>query len=166
MTDLGFVCGSCGQRHEGLPFAYGSDAPAYWSDELAADGSSVLEDETCIIRGEHHFVRARLVLPVIDTERDFEWGVWVSLSPDNFRRMLDLWETPGREQEPPRFGWLSTELPYGNSTLNLKTHVHSEPVGVRPHIELEPTSHPLAVEQRAGITVARVQEIAEQLLHG
>ncbi len=33
-------------------------------------------------------------------------------------------------------------------------------------IELEPTDHPLAVEQRVGITLARVQEIAETLLHG
>jgi len=43
--------------------------------------------------------------------------------------------------------------------------VHTQPVGVRPVVELEPTDHPLAVEQRTGITVARVQEFAEQLLH-
>jgi hypothetical protein len=30
---------------------------------------------------------------------------------------------------------------------------------------LEPTAHPLAVEQRSGITRARVQQIAEILLH-
>jgi hypothetical protein len=36
-------------------------------------------------------------------------------------------------------------------------------VGTRPHIELEPTDHPLAVEQRRGITVARVIEIAEAM---
>jgi hypothetical protein len=38
-------------------------------------------------------------------------------------------------------------------------------LGERPSVELEPTSHPLAVEQRNGITVARVHEIAETLLH-
>jgi len=32
-------------------------------------------------------------------------------------------------------------------------------------IELEQTDHPLALEQRHGITVQRVQEIAEQVLH-
>ena len=31
--------------------------------------------------------------------------------------------------------------------------------------ELEPTGHPLAVEQRTGMTRARVQQIAETLLH-
>jgi hypothetical protein len=79
---------------------------------------------------------------------------------------MDLWSTPGREQEPAYFGWLSTELPtYPVSTLNLKTHVHTDQVGTRPHVVLEPTEHPLAVEQRTGITMQRVREIAEVLLH-
>lgn len=30
----------------------------------------------------------------------------------------------------------------------------------------EPTDHPLAVEQRVGITMDRVREIGEALLHG
>ncbi|WSL64188.1 DUF2199 domain-containing protein [Kitasatospora herbaricolor] len=90
-----------------------------------------------------------------------------SLSEPNFARTHDLWEDPAREQEPPYFGWLSTELPvYAESTLNLKTHVRTRAVGRRPLIELEPTDHPLAVEQREGITMARVQELAYQLLRG
>lgn len=163
----GFQCRSCGQWHEGrLPFAYGSPAPAYWHHELAGDPSSKLSEELCVIAGEHFFVRARIVIPVVDGLGEFEWGVWVSLSHKNFLRTLELWETPGREGEEPYFGWLSTELPvYQPSTLNLKTLVHTQPVGVRPVVELEPTDHPLAVEQRTGITVARVQEFAEQLLH-
>ncbi|MFF0296871.1 hypothetical protein ACFYS8_16970 [Kitasatospora sp. NPDC004615] len=38
-------------------------------------------------------------------------------------------------------------------------------MGQRPLIELEPTDHPLTVEQRAGITRDRVREIAEAVLH-
>ncbi|MFD1320696.1 DUF2199 domain-containing protein [Micromonospora sonneratiae] len=166
MTDEGFVCQGCGQRHESVPFSYGAQAPAYWRDELADDERSVLEDELCIIQAQHYFIRARLVIPVLDAGTDFEWGVWVSLSRDNFRRTVDLWTTPGREQEPAYFGWLSTQLPaYPVETLNLKTEVHTEQVGTRPHVILEPTDHPLAVEQRTGITVERVQKIAELVLH-
>ena len=167
MTDQGFLCGCCGERHPGLPFSYGADAPAPWRDELADDERSTLEDELCIIQAEHFFVRARIVIPVVDADTDFDWGVWVSLSRPNFERTLDLWTEPGREQEPPYFGWLCTELPvYEPTTLSLKTNVHTQPVGSRPQVELEATDHPLAVEQRTGITVARVQEIAERLLHG
>jgi hypothetical protein len=160
------VCRGCGQRHEGLPFSYGAQAPAYWRDELSGDAGSVLDDETCIIQAQHYFVRARLVIPVVDADEDFEWGVWVSLSGANFRRTVDLWTTPGREPEPAHFGWLSTQLPaYPAETLNLKTEVHNDQVGTRPHVFLEPTDHPLAVEQRTGITVERVQQIAELVLH-
>jgi hypothetical protein len=162
---MSFQCGRCGKHHDGLPFSYGVDAPAYWRDEFAADENSALTDEQCMIKGEHLFVRARLVIPVIDADTEFDWGVWVSLSAANFARTNELWTTPGREQEPPYFGWLSTALPYEPSTLSLKTHVHTQPVGERPLIELEPTDHPLAVEQRTGITLARVQEIAAQMLH-
>lgn len=166
-SEMSYVCRRCGERHRGLPMSYGTDAPAYWDLSLAGDKSSTLEQEQCIIKDEHFFVRGRLVIPVTDVAgTEFDWGVWVSLSRDSFTRALSLWTTPGREREQPYFGWMSTELPlYQPSTLSLKTRVHTQAVGQRPLIELEPTGHPLAVEQRTGITLARVQEIAETLLH-
>ncbi|MDG4788449.1 DUF2199 domain-containing protein [Micromonospora sp. WMMD1102] len=166
MHDQRYQCRCCGQQHEGLPFSYGSDAPAYWRDDLAQDEQSLLDDELCIIQAQHFFVRARIVIPVLDATAEFDWTVWVSLSRANFERMTDLWTTPGREREPSYFGWLSSELPgYEPTTLNLKTRVHTRPVGERPSVELEPTDHPLAVEQRTGITLDRVQRFAENLLH-
>ena len=105
-------------------------------------------------------------VPVAEVQERFSWDVWVSLSQKNFARACELWQKPGREREPPYFGWLNTALPCYPNTLNLKTMVHTREVGRRPWIELEPTDHPLAVEQREGITLARVQEIAELLLHG
>ena len=63
--------------------------------------------------------------------------------------------------EEPYFGWLSTSIPGYPDTLNLKTHVHTRAIGIRPFIELEPTNHPLAIEQREGITLQRVEGIKE-----
>jgi hypothetical protein len=37
--------------------------------------------------------------------------------------------------------------------------VHPQPARQRPYIELEPTDHPLAVEQRTGITLDRLLEL-------
>jgi hypothetical protein len=163
----GYVCRSCGDHHAELPLAYGMEAPAYWSEELAADPHSVLDEELCTIKGEGFFIRGLIPLPVVDTGETFVWNVWTSLSQDNFARTVELWEDPGRESQPPYFGWLSNEIPvYAAPTLNLKTNLHTRPVGQRPLIELEPTDHPLALEQRDGITRARVQEIAEMFLHG
>jgi hypothetical protein len=151
-----------------MPMSYGANAPAYWDSPLANDESSMIDQEQCVIKAEHFFIRGRLVIPVAHAPpgTEFDWGVWVSLSRSSFTRALSLWTTSGREQEPPYFGWLSTDLPlYQPSTLQLKTHVHTQAVGKRPLVELEPTDHPLAVEQRTGITLERVQEIAETLLH-
>lgn len=162
----GYTCRICGQRHDGVPLAFGVEAPVYWSADVAATPGSALDDEICIIGGEHYFVRALIHIPVIGTADVFTWNAWVSLSADNFRRMVDNWERPGRESEPAYFGWFSNDLPgYSPSTVNLKTHVHTQPLGQRPCIELEPTDHLLAVEQRNGMSVERVRELAELALH-
>ena len=50
--------------------------------------------------------------------------------------------------------------------MNLKSRVHLRDHGLRPTIELEPTDHPLALEQRNGISVDRVAEIYAIMLHG
>ncbi|MFI5734154.1 DUF2199 domain-containing protein [Kribbella sp. NPDC051587] len=160
-----FQCRSCGEQHSGLPSAFHTEAPAYWRPELDGAPGSELGSDQCVIDGEHFFVRGLIELPVIGTADTFVWGVWVSLSQESFQHISDRWFAEGREADPPYFGWLSTELDYSPSTLNLKTNLHSRPVGERPLIELEPTDHPLAVEQRDGITAARAQEIAERLLH-
>jgi len=163
---FGFHCHTCGAWHDELPFGYGTPAPAYWNEDVARDRRSRLGEEQCVIEGEHFFVRGRVCLPVEGVDERFEWGVWVSLSEESFLRMSERWEEQGREDELPMFGWLSSDLPtYEPSTLNLAAMVYTQPVGTRPLIELEACSHPLSVEQREGITLARVQELAEARLH-
>ena len=106
------------------------------------------------------FVRGLIEIPVTGGGT-FAWNVWVSLSETTFARAHELWDEPRRAKEPPAFGWLSTEIPvYARPTVDLKTRVHTREPSVRPYVELEPTDHPLAVEQRTGITPERVHEIA------
>ncbi|WP_258308924.1 DUF2199 domain-containing protein [Streptomyces sp. NWU339] len=145
---------------------YSAAAPYVWDPSFADAPDCLLSSDQCVIKGQHYFVKGLVEIPVIGSDEVFSWGVWVSLSRESFARMADLWDTPGRESEAPYFGWLTTDLPlYSPSTVNLKTYAHSRPVGDRPFIELEPTDHPLAVEQRTGITLDRVREIAEAILH-
>lgn len=164
--NAGFTCSCCGQYHRELPLSFAAPAPDYWTPDLVDDPHSELSSDQCVIKGQAFFVRGLIEIPVTDTGEVFAWGVWVSLSEENFMRASQLWNASGRETEPPYFGWLSTELPiYSPTTINLKTNLRTRPVGERPAVELEPTAHPLAVEQRNGITRARVQQIAEILLH-
>jgi hypothetical protein len=165
----GYTCSTCGEFHAGLAFSYGSPAPALWFEipENERPKRALLSSDQCVIDEKHFFILGRLEIPVLGAqEKLFSWNVWVSLSKENFDRMSELWETDGRENEPPYFGWLSTALPsYSETTLNLKTNVHTRPVGQRPFIELEPSHHQLAVEQISGIQEKRVQEIAECATH-
>lgn len=166
-SPAGFQCATCGQYHDQLPMEYGANAPAMYGEIPDDERSSRcdLTNDLCVIDDEFFFIRGCLEIPLLDSEAPFSWGVWVSLSQQSFRRSCAKWDQKGRESEPPFFGWLSTSLTMYPETVNLKTLVHTRPVGERPYIELEPTDHPLAVEQRSGITMDRVRKIAEALLH-
>jgi len=165
-SDLGFTCTCCGDHHPELPMNYTAEAPAVWDPAFVGADDCMLSSDQCVILGQHYFVKGLIEIPVIDTDDVFSWGVWVSLSHENFPRAADPWDRLGRKAEKPYFGWLTTELQvYSTTTLNLKTHVHTRPIGERPYVELEPTEHPLAVEQRTGITMDRVREIAGAVLH-
>jgi hypothetical protein len=165
----GFKCSCCGLYHEELPFSYGSDAPIYWYGipEKEREARAQLTSDLCVMDDQHYFIRGCLELPILDGKgRLFDWNVWVSLSKQSFEKVIETWDAVGREHNDPMFGWLSTRLPYEPDTINLKTMVHIRSVGTRPYIELEPTDHPLALEQKLGLTIKRVQEIAEMILHG
>lgn len=161
----GYVCATCGAFHTELPLCYGAPAPSYWdllSEEERAERGELTAD-LCVIDQADFFVRGHLELPIQGSTERFIYAVWVSLSAANFARTRALWNDEERVQEPPYFGWFSTSLPGYPETLNVKTLVHTRAVGLVPSIELEPTDHPLAVEQRTGITWERIREIAELL---
>ena len=90
----------------------------------------------------------------------------MSLSAQSFEDFVACLDTQKRAHIGPFFGWLSAELPVYPATENLKTRVHLRDNGIRPYIELEPTDHPLAIEQRNGITADRVAEIYAYYEHG
>ena len=164
-----YRCNSCGQVHEGLPFTWASSAPARYYDIPEDERTKRVEmsSDQCIIDDAEYFVLGRIHIPVSDSEDDFYWLGWVELSEADFERVSELWHTPGRESEPAYAGRLQSVLPgYSDTTLNVKVRLQTRPVGERPLIELESNHHPLAAEQKVGITMSRVQEIAEVCIHG
>ncbi|MBZ5681333.1 MAG: DUF2199 domain-containing protein [Acidobacteriia bacterium] len=161
----GFQCHTCGKWHEGLPLDYAYDAPDYWSESLRSDADSFLNADFCVIKNKDFFVRCLIEIPIIGRHEFFRWGVWSTLSKTNFDRLVDLWDNPKLLDEPAYFGWLSNSINLYPETLNLKTNVHSRNIGERPYLVLEPTDHPLSIEQRSGMMPQRVREIAERSLH-
>jgi len=161
-----FTCRICGQQHP-LPLAYSVKAPlaakAIPEDQL--ESRLALSLDQCVIDNREFFLRGRMPIPIHGMEKPFIWGVWVEVSPKTFLRALEIWNATGREAEPVFEGYLNSEIaPYG-STVNLIVDVQTQPVGERPQFFVRDAEHPLAVEQRDGISMDRVQEIAEELLH-
>jgi hypothetical protein len=108
-----FRCSCCGELHEGSP-SIGFDAPLHYA-ELDADeraAQAQLGDDLCTI--DHtdrrdHFVRVCLELPIHGHADPFVWGVWVSLSAENFARYRETWDAPDTADR--YFGWFCNRLP-------------------------------------------------------
>lgn len=153
-----YKCSTCGETHDDLP-DISNDKPYYWYTIPGEERSSRAEltEDTCIIDGEDYFIRGVIYISIHDYHRDFGFGVWVSQKKENFYTYLS---NPDSEQIGPFFGWLSTEINYyDKSALSLKTMAHFAGPGKRPRIEVEPSDHPLSVDQSEGISLAKAWEI-------
>jgi hypothetical protein len=161
-----FTCATCGEIHLGMP-SFGAEAPLSYFDipENTRKTRCVLESDSCVIDNTSYFVYGLIEIPVHGEEDAFAWGVWVSLSESSFQQWRDCFHSKNRSQIGPFFGWLNAWLSPYPRTVNLKARIHLRDDGVRPYIELEPTDHPLAIEQRLGISVERVAEIYAQIMH-
>ena len=161
-----WTCRCCGKQFNTLPLSFAPNAPdpLFAIPETERGQRAVLGSDQCIIDDKHFFIRGCLEIPILDCGDSFVWGVWLSLSEASFARIGELWDLDIRDREPPFFGWLCNELSVYPPTFGLKVKIHLRNDGVRPFVELEPTDHPLAVEQRKGIRLERVEEIASALL--
>jgi hypothetical protein len=161
-----FRCSACSKIHEGSP-SYGFRAPdPFLEQPPQIQSAGRLSDDFCEYEdedGRHYFVRGCIEVPIHGVSDPFLWGVWTSLSEQNYRRYADTYDSS--DVTDRYLGWLCNYLPYYPKTYALKTHVHPRIGGVRPYVVPESTDHPLSIDFHEGISVARAQEIAESLLH-
>jgi hypothetical protein len=152
-----FRCHTCGKMHDDLP-DIGADKPdQWWSIPKKERARRIkLTKDTCII-DDDYFIRGVIEILIHAYPQRFGFGVWVSQKKENFFKYL---ENPDTDAIGPFFGWLCTRIAYyEDNTSLLKTMAHFRKGNLRPWIELEPTDHPLAVDQRNGITLEKAWEI-------
>ena len=154
-----YVCSCCGGGQRGV-----MDLVKNLPDTLFAlpdeerQARAIVTDDLCSLDDEHFFVRAILPVPIIGTKDVFAFGVWGSVSQENFKTYATEFDNPA-PAFGPFFSWLNSALgPYPN-TFNLKSSLVFQPNNQRPVMRLDPSDHPLAVEQRTGITVDKLSEI-------
>jgi hypothetical protein len=157
-----FKCSCCGNIHEGSPSFSFNHPQSYSGLSDSEKEKAHLSSDFCVI-DDDRFIRVCLEIPIIGVKEPFMWGIWVSLSQENFERYNDTYDLPVLTDE--YFGWFCNELPYYSNTLLLKTMVHPRAGGTRPYVELEPTDHPLFLDYHHGISIEEAQKIAEFVLH-
>jgi hypothetical protein len=159
-----FQCVCCGRVYDTIPVFCTERPDQYWDvPEEDRETNVFLTSDSCVIASRFFFVRGCIEIPIIGREDIFGFGVWVSLSKDNFLLWQDNYDTPKRRHIGPFFGWLCTRISVYPDTMSLKTMVHMRDDGIRPFIELENCDHPLAVDQHHGITLDRVMKMIHQL---
>lgn len=169
-SNVTFSCACCGKTVSGLPdLAF--DAPLHYAQlpEAARADRASLDADFCVIDGEQRFIRAVCPIPIRGTEEFFAWGVWVSLSTDSFDRYRASFEEPDQAKLGGMFGWLCNRLPLYPDTMELQTSVLLQDGRQRPLVWVNQAhdSHPLYIDQRAGITAERLGEIyASEICEG
>jgi hypothetical protein len=159
-------CHICGVEHDDLPLCFGIEAP--WRalvPENEFENRVHLTPDQCVVDDETFFIRGHIQIPILDYPDPLAFSVWSSLSARSFFKMGERWEAPDRASDPPYFGWLCSPIPVYPSTIHLKLSVQSRSPGLTPVFVVEPSEHPLAIDQHNGITVARWHELAHQLPH-
>jgi hypothetical protein len=129
------------------------------SGTLDSSCATFLDSEYCAIDNEDFFVRGIIELPVIGAAENFCWGVWGSLSRDNFEALIRAGESKVQPEKMKMFSWLSTQIAGYPDTLSLEMITVIQEPGTRPQFQLERSDHPLALEFYGGITPERVKEI-------
>jgi hypothetical protein len=173
LKDFRWKCDSCDDWHTGPMLDLGYDAPFPWSAEHAKSNlvgrllpawskkrsKTFLDEDYCAIDDEDFFVRGVIQLPIIGTAENFNWGVWGSLSRDNFHKLREMDDNPEKVELPNMFSWLSSRISDYPDTLSLKMYAHIQGLGDRPKFELQYTDHPLSQEYHHGITPEQVKEL-------
>ena len=172
LHDNTWVCPCCGEAHGGL-FDLALDVPEPWEgdeeprpDTELRSSNNILTKNFCVLDGDSFFVRCVLKLPIIGSvDSSFGYGIWSSLSQTNFDLDFDDFDSESRADQGPWFGWFANRLQGYPDTLALKCRVHPQNNHLRPLIELEPTDHPLSLEQQHGITLDRILELYAETGH-
>lgn len=165
LHDLPWRCSVCGEEHQGL-MDFGASRPSAIPTDLRSEvpplvpgkTRNFLDSDFCVFEGKQFFIRCRLQLRIIGSAETFEFGLWSSLSERNFKLYFESFASETQGALGPWFGWLSNSLPGYPDTFCLKCQVHPQDGRMRPLLELEPTDHPLAVQQREGITFDEILE--------
>ena len=162
---MAFTCSVCGQDHDErlLDIRLGLPGDIHGLDPEERTQRAWLADDFAVLDDRRFFVRGLLELPIPSIGNRFAYGTWCEVAMPDFQELMRRWHSD--EQFAPVQCVLANELDPYRDTTGLSATLHATSPDKLPTVELEDSPHELALDQRAGITVGRSDELAAVVLH-
>jgi hypothetical protein len=164
---VSWVCSVCGEPHDERLLDIRMSLPdvVHVLDEEDRGRDAWISDDFVALADGRRFVRGLLQIPIPELETRFGYGLWVEANAADWDRLFEHWYDPEQAGFPAVDGALANELdPYG-PTLGLRVCLQPTSADTLPDVAVVEADHPLARDQRAGITVGRAEELAAMVLH-
>lgn len=117
-NDRNFKCPCCGRSFQGVidiaydhpdPWPHGNRAAAGVDDLIVGDDR--LSSDFCRVNGDY-FVRGIMPFAIIGTDQTFAFGVWGSVTEENFKIFMNAFDTNNFGDFEGCFSWLSNTIPH------------------------------------------------------
>ena len=150
----------------GIP-AWGWDYPLgyFIVPEDEREERCFLTSDLCVVDDEAFYISGCLEIPVNGTDDVLSLRVWVSVPEDAFMLYQELLGVQIRSSHGPYRGRLEAAIPTYPDTGDLMVSLQVRDSGIRPLVQLEPTDHPLYLEQSAGASDQRVIALYDYFMH-
>jgi len=117
-------------------------------------------DDTAVVGGAF-FVRGWAPIPISHELRDWGFGFWIQISPQDFAD----YEQRGQAEHPTYRGQIANQSIYGAPTLGLAAELELRGGGLRPIIRFTDDKHPLARLQNTGVDGTQWREWLSEGFH-
>lgn len=154
-----YTCACCGEAKTGLPELsflkpLSALSPSEEAEVLAID------EDMCAMRiegQEYFFIRGLLPVAIPEVRETYCFGVWSTISSENFRRYSATFQEEQRDLGT-MFGFLNSAVPGEADAAGLQVNIVPGVPGTRPYLLLrEPEQpHPLYEAQQTGISIERL----------
>ena len=167
MTKTSWRCKSCSREHTGLMDLAMSSPCVQNVEETIEDNSALrmdgnfLSEDFCVVDGKNFIIRCVLEIPITGLENPFGFGIWSSLSKENFQKYLEEFDE-GISSEPQTWSsWFCSELSYFGNTFGQKAWVLPRRNRRRPLVKIMDKKSILGQCQSNGIAATELIKILE-----
>lgn len=161
-----FRCSTCEKEHVGIP-AWGWNYPLsyFLVPEHERATRCFLTSDLCVVDDEAFYISGCLEVPVTGTTDFLSLRVWVAVGETDFMEYQNLVGVQLRSSHGPYLGRLEAAIPTYPDTGDLVVSLQVRDNGIRPLVLLEPTDHPLYLEQKEGASDQRVIMLYDYFMH-